>query len=218
MPLTILGLLFAATSVARADTTYRISGTLPDDVTITGDMVGQVAIGESWSAMVTLDKTTTDNVAESDFGSYVGAVLQANLRFSGGYSTSLQPVFLISDVFVFDNFFGVDGVFADIQRIDTNESLGAGVTTQILGTLSSDSLPEFGTPAFVQNLATGDIVLDYLSPGGGTVYYESLSDGRLEVVPEPATIALLPAFALWIVGTVWRRGLRFALTTARVCN
>ncbi len=215
-----LAVLVLTSGQSRADLIYKYSGVLPTDVTITGDMIGQVAAGESWVALVTVDSSIEDLTPNKPtLGYYPSAGLNVRLRFSGGYEayidgpgqrvgSSGNPNIGVGDNFQTgedppDGYW--DGVVAVVvDRFQTSEYVSLVVQTIDTSTLSSVALPLHPT-TFVQHRVLDVNVLSYVSPGEGVVWYLSPNDGLFEVVPEPSTVAMWYLFAL-IGGIVaWRR-------------
>lgn len=150
--ITALLILAATTSQAQAVvTTYRFSGVLPDDVVITGDMVSQVAKGETWMADVLVDLSATGATVEG-FTLYEDTALSAEVVFSGGYSDTLSrgsnSVFFMG---VYNNYpvsgtsYVQDGVAASLLASSSGAGLVLGVLTEDLNAMATDALPTFPT-------------------------------------------------------------------------
>ena len=200
MAVAVTVLLVITTGHARADLAmYRFSGVLPADVTIDGDMFGKAAAGETWTVNVQVDLSIPDSVSDSTLGIYYDAALAADIVFSGGYSDSVTGPFSIPTfIEVYDNVNQRDGVLALLA--ESSSGLMVAVGNRDLATLTSDLLPVYLT-SFSQDLNQIDVVLDYVSPGGGTVRYSSIDNGHFDVVPEPSTITLWSlAFVAVVIG------------------
>ena len=201
-----LSLALLAAGQARAEfAEYRFSGVLPDSVNITGDMIGKVSAGDSWTANIEVDLDSPDSNSDSKIGSYDDMTLKAEIVFSSGYKDSFLPG-AIDSLNINDDQNGYDKI--DLLMWDMNNSgrvLWVIVATTDLSALSSDDLPTFPT-SFVQSTTQSESVLTYYSEGrAGWVEYSSTNNGRFEVVPEPSTLAMFSLFGIISGFIAWRK-------------
>ncbi len=202
-------LFVGTTSHAQAELVYKMTGVIPWNARIDPDF-NLFGIGDSWTAIFTINEAVFDSESSSSIGVYSDAATHVKFSVSNGFTTefSNDPA-SFAEVNVRNDYITASGpedrVSVGVNSISSQEWLRCLVTTQDTSTLPSDDLPLYPT-AFSQNAAHETLNFRYGRVAGDwEIDYYSTSNGTFEVVPEPSTIALFSTFGLVGGFIAWRR-------------